>query len=481
MQPTFKQYLNAGYPALWVQTHEEARAISALKAEAGDEYNAFAWDLMSGTYDLQTGASMNNKDPVKAVQSIQALPENSIIFLKDFHKFFKSIEVVRTFKNALAICKSSCRHMIIVSPVVDIPIELEKDITVYEFSLPSVDDLHGLAEKIVSENGLEITVDHNTMEAAKGLTMEEAENAITLSIVRSGKIEREVLETEKLQTIKKIGLMEIHPPVDISQLGGLEGLKRYITARKEGIVNAENRNRAPKGILLVGLPGGGKSLSAKVIASILDLHLIRLDISSLKGSLVGESERKMRQATSIIDAVSPAVVWLDEIEKSLSGVQSSGRTDGGTTDGMFGHFLTWMSESQSTKYIVATCNNISTLLEASQGALIRRFDDVFFVDLPSLEERKQILAIMNKRYDVKCKCDIVAQMEGWTGAEIEKFVVASFYDGIDEAMRNIHPIYHQNRNQIDALREWAVSNARMANTGNEETRQTKPKAVRRVK
>jgi SpoVK/Ycf46/Vps4 family AAA+-type ATPase len=168
------------------------------------------------------------------------------------------------------------------------------------------------------------------------------------------------------------------------------------------------------------------------------------------------------------------------VEKALTGVQSSGKTDGGTTAGMFGHLLTWMQESTTPKYIVATCNDIEDLLSASQGAFLRRFDDLFFVDLPSREDRVKILKIMNKRYGTECKCDIVDQMDGWTGAEIEKFVVSSLYDGIEVAMANVHPIYQQNRAKIDAARDWAKDNARLAN-GRDSAVVEPKKAIRRVR
>jgi hypothetical protein len=475
----FKDHLSAGYPAIWVQTHEESRAIRSLSTMAAD-YHTFTWDIVNGLIEVATGKIINAKDPVRAINEVNNLPESSVIFMKDFHKFIKNLEVFRTFKNILWNLKSTDRHIVFVSPVVDIPVEVEKDITIYEFGLPTTDDIKSLAENIFKANGVDGEVDVNIVSAGKGLTLDEAENAITLSMVRRGGLSRQIIEHEKLQAVKKSGLMEIYPPVDESELGGLDVLKRYLHNRKRGFDSSVNVNASPKGIVLVGLPGGGKSLSAKVTASILGFPLIRLDISSLKGSLVGESEQKMRQATKVIDAISPCVVWIDEAEKALSGVQSSGKSDGGTTSGMFGHLLTWMQESESPKYIVATVNDIDDLLSTSQGAFIRRFDDVFFVDLPSRDDRIEILKIMNKRYGTDCKCDIVEKMDGWTGAEIEKFVVSSLYDGIDDAIGNVHPIYHQNRSKIESAREWAKTNARFAASVENDTTKEK-KAIRRVR
>jgi hypothetical protein len=475
----FKDYLSAGYPALWVQTHEESRAIRTL-SESAPEYHAFVWDLVDGLLECATGKVQAIRDPVKAIQSATSLPEASIIFMKDFHKFMKSIEVYRSFKNILWALQSTDRHIIFISPVIEIPTEVEKDITIYEFALPSVEDITALATKIVQENNLDFVVNASDMAAGKGLTESEVTNAITLSIVQSGGLNRSVIEHEKLQAVKKSGLMELYKPVEESELGGLDALKTYLHNRKRGFDPVNGISAFPKGILLVGLPGGGKTLSAKVTASILGMPLIRLDLANLKGSLVGESEQKMRQALKVIDAVAPCVVWLEELEKSLSGVQSSGKTDGGTTSSMFGLLLTWMQESTTPKYLVATCNDIEDLLSISQGALIRRFDDVFFVDLPSREDRVSILKIMNKRYGTECKCDIVDQMDGWTGAEIERFVVSSLYDGIEVAMANVHQIYQQNRAKIDAARDWAKDNARLAN-GKDSAAIEPKKAIRRVR
>jgi hypothetical protein len=315
----FKDYLSAGYPALWVQTHEEGRAIRTL-SESAPEYHAFVWDLVDGLLECETGKVQAIRDPVKAIQCVTGLPEQSIVFMKDFHKFMKSIEVYRSFKNILWALKSTDRHIIFISPVVEIPIEVESDITLYEFGLPGAEEMLNLATKIVSENGLDIEVDPHAISAGKGLTLDGAENAITLSIVQSGTLSRETIEHEKLQAIKKSGLMELYKPVVESELGGLEALKQYIHNRKRGFDPINGISAFPKGILLVGLPGGGKTLSAKVTASILGMPLIRLDISSLKGSLVGESEQKMRAATKLIDAVAPCVVWIKTFMSRINSV-----------------------------------------------------------------------------------------------------------------------------------------------------------------
>ena len=212
--------------------------------------------------------------------------------------------------------------------------------------------------------------------------------------------------------IRRTGLMEFWPPVPIDQVGGLNLFKHYLTNRMKAFEPGNEHLPKPKAILLVGIPGTGKSLSCKAAASILNWPLIRLDVSALKGSLVGESERKIRQATATIDAFGKAVVWLDEIDKGFSGVKSSGQTDGGTTSSMFGHFLTWMQETQSPVLVMATANNIKELPPEFMRA--GRFDAMFFVDIPTITERREIIHIMNTRYGSEIPEDFAENLQGWS-------------------------------------------------------------------
>ncbi len=219
--------------------------------------------------------------------------------------------------------------------------------------------------------------------------------------------------------------MEFWEPADITDVGGLESLKSYIQNRARAF-NPENGHLPkPKGILLVGIPGSGKSLSCKATASILGWPLIRLDIGGLKNSLVGESERRMRQATSVIDAFGEAVVWIDETEKAFAGSKSSGETDAGTTASMFGHFLCWMQETKTPVLIMATANDISKLPPEFMRA--GRFDAIFFVDLPSLAERKEIIGIMNRKSGTDISVEYGEKLNGFTGAEIEQLLLRTLY------------------------------------------------------
>ncbi|WP_036767973.1 AAA family ATPase [Persephonella sp. KM09-Lau-8] len=456
-----KNFYKAGYPVLLIQTHEEKRLEEKILLTFKNK-EILSWDMIKGLYSLNKNEEIENvKDIIEAILKTETLPDESIYIIKDLHFFFEDAAVVRAIKTASEEAKKKGITILIPSPTVKIPIELEKDITVLEMPLPTETEIEKLAKMIVKENNLKIQVKKENIMTAKGLTINEAENAIALSIIMKHNIDKHILEEQKLQAVKKSGLLEIYKPVNPDEIGGLENLKTYIKNRKKGF---ENLNLpTPKGILLTGIPGTGKSLSAKATASILGFPLVKLDISGLKSSLVGESEAKLREALKLIDAIAPVVVWIDEIEKALGGVLSSNRTDGGTTASMFGYLLTWMQESETPKYIVATSNDIEELLQISHGALIRRFDDVFFVDIPDLQERKEIIKIMNRKYNAQIPEEMAEKMENWTGAEIEKFVISSLYDGIDEALKSIKPIYLQNKEKIEKLKKWAKDNARIAN------------------
>lgn len=457
----FRDYIKAGYPVLWTQTHEENRVIDDFAAQM-PQYQAFSWDIVNGLQNIRKGVSVRMDDPVAPLTKIQEMDSGVLLFLKDYHEFVRSPEVKRTIRNLVDHLKATSKHLIIVSPVVKVPVELEKEVTVVPFALPTFSELKRVAENLVESNGLKCGILDEAIYASKGLTLPEAENAYSLSLVKTGELDKGVVEKVKLNAVRQSGKMEIYEPVAENELGGLDALKEYVRRRKDAFRDTAN---PPKGIIMVGLPGAGKSLAAKVIASMLDVPLLRLDVGALKGSLVGESEANMRDALAMIDAVSPCVVWLDEIEKGLGGVQSSNRTDGGTTSNMFGSLLTWMSESKAPKYIVATCNDIKDLLSISQGALIRagRFDDVFFVDLPNDTERTVIFEIMNRRYGTNFAPEEYAQItDGWTGAEIEKFVSASRFDGDQDAFDSIRPIFLSNEENLKTARSWASANARPA-------------------
>ena len=470
--------LRAGYPALLVLTHEIDRAEKVLPI---DGWEFYAWDCIRGICNLPNHTVTEDiRDPVTAVTWLDDT-KDTVLIAHNLHLFLDIPEVVQAIQNGVARWKSLGSCLVMVAPSVNLRPELEKLFHVIDLPLPTQDQLFSMQQELANgvtataEDGETISIDPTQVSAraAKGLTEFEAETAFALSLTRSGKFDPKVITEVKAQMLRKSGLMEVWEPTEIQDVGGLENLKAYITNRARAFQPGNDHLPKPKGILLIGIPGTGKSLSCKATASILGWPLIRLDIGALKNSLVGESERRMRQATQVIDGFGEAVVWIDEVEKAFAGIQSSGQTDAGTSASMFGHFLTWMQETHSPIMVMATANNISQLPPEFLRA--GRFDAIFFVDLPTKTERQEIVRIMNRRYGATIGCDetIISDFGGFTGAEIEQVAKDTLFDGFDSAMANLVPLSKVMSDEINSLRKWAATRARMANTPEEFTQESR--------
>ena len=322
------------------------------------------------------------------------------------------------------------------------------------------------------------------MESALGLTVMEARLAFAKAIIQNRKLTEEeipMIIAEKEQIIKKSGLLEyFHPKEYLTSVGGLDNLKEWI--HKRGQAYSDDARafglNIPRGVLLLGIPGCGKSLTAKAIANEWKFPLLRFDLGKVFGGIVGESERNIRYALDVAKTISPCVLWIDEIEKGLSGSQSSGRTDGGTSARVFGTFLTWMQEKKEPVFVVATANDISSL----PPELLRkgRFDEIFFVDLPSAKERENIFNIhlSNKKRDAKKlglnMAELVKKTEGFSGAEIEEVVNEALFnayaagqsdlqqENLLECISATSPLSRTMAETIANLRKWAEQRARMA-------------------
>lgn len=464
-------YLKAGYPGLYIETIEPLRAIATIEATG---WQSYCWDCMRGIVERPSGRIVEDVlDPLGAVKWL-GTKNDTVLFVQNFHHFITSVEIIQEIQNQIAVWKASGCCLAMIGPSVAIPQEVAGFFTVLHFRLPSREELCRIQRELGESVGIEAAAD--AVEAALGLTEFESETAFALSLVQKKRFCKEVITEQKMQMIRRTGLMEFWPPVPVDQVGGLDHFKQYLANRKKAFEPGNEHLPKPKALLLVGIPGTGKSLSCKAAASILGWPLIRLDISALKGSLVGESERRIRQATATIDAFGKAVVWLDEIEKGFAGVKSSGKTDGGTTSAMFGHFLTWLQETTSPVLVMATANNIQELPPEFLRA--GRFDALFFVDVPTLRERQQIIQIMNDRIKAQIPESYAEQLNGWTGAEIEQLAKDSLFDGLQEAMDNIVPLSRTMKEEINALQQWSATRARRANA-TEESSSNKP--VRRIK
>jgi hypothetical protein len=454
-------YLKAGFPALCVLTAEPHRAEEVLPC---DGWQFFIWDCLRGIREAVTFKPVDEiKDPVEALNWLNGY-QDTVLIGHNLHLFLDSPEVIQAIQNGIARWKATGCALIMVSPVIQLKPEVEKFFHLVDLPLPNDNELFTLQNDLGKPHN--IKPNKKAARAAKGLTEFESETAFALSLIQKGYFSTRVISEIKGQMIRKSGLMEFWEPADINDVGGLNNFKAFIENRSKAF-NPDNTTLPQiKGILLVGIPGTGKSLASKATASILKWPLIRLDIGSLKNALVGESERRMREATRLIDAFGKAVVWIDEIEKAFAGTKSSGAdTDAGTTAGMFGHFLTWMQETQSNVLVMATANNISQL--PPEFIRAGRFDATFFVDLPTLTERQEIIRIMNRKWGSDISLSYAERLHGYTGAEIEQLAKDSLFDGLDQAFEALVPLSRTMREEIEALRQWAKTRSRLANTPEE--------------
>jgi SpoVK/Ycf46/Vps4 family AAA+-type ATPase len=400
--------------------------------------------------------------------------------------------VVRALLDAAMAFKSGAvpHTLILVAPALTLPIDLEKVVTVVDLPLPDATEIATVLDEIVAANAQYITVQlsqeerQRLIQAALGLTRWEAENAFARAIAADGVLDASdiaLVQDEKRQTIRKSGLLEYIPSTSgIADIGGLENLKRWLAKRNNAWLAdaAEWAVPAPKGILITGIPGCGKSLTAKCVSTLWGLPLLRLDIGKVFSGLVGSSEQNMRGALKLAEAVSPSILWIDEIEK---GFGSSGGGDSGTSSRVFGTFLTWMQEKSSAVFVIATANKIDAL--PAEFLRKGRFDEIFFVDLPTAAERRPIWELhLSKRLQPGSRAagavkvddqlfdDLVGISEGFSGAEIEQGVISACFDAFAEqrallaedlrrAVTNTVPLSVTQAEQITQIRRWADTRA----------------------
>jgi len=362
-----QDYLKAGYPALCCLTQEPHRAEALLPCEG---WRFLSWNCIEGIKDFSTQKIVDEtRDPVGAVNYLGGF-QDTVLITHNLHLFLEMPEVIQSIQNGIPRWKATGCALVMVSPVIQMRPEVEKFFHVVDLPLPDDEELFTL--QLDMGKTLNVKPNRKAARAAKGLTEFEAETAYALSLTRKGYFSTRVISEAKGQMIRKSGLMEFWEPASIQDVGGLGNLKKYIETRAKALSPDNPHLPQLKGILLVGIPGTGKSLASKATASILNYPLIRLDIGSLKNSLVGQSELRMRQATKLIDAFGKATIWLDEVEKMFAGTRSSGETDAGTTASMFATFLTWMAETKSSVLVMATANTISQLPPEFMRAQIRR-------------------------------------------------------------------------------------------------------------
>lgn len=438
LKKKMSRYLDAGFPILYINSFEEEKVDALISSLKGGR-EVVEWNGARGLVDFETKAPLSLggglADVLELFLSREEL-EGKILVLRDIHKNLESPEVTARLKNiAGLIGQGADAAVILVSQVVVIPPELEKYITILEMDYLSIPEIHSLVEDFVRENGFPPVKGRLAEEfavALKGLSEFEIRNILALAYAREGELSRRDLELifeQKQQTIKKAGILEmVHSKESLEDIGGLDSLKGWLKRKAKVFHHIEEAEEfgvdKPKGVLVAGLPGCGKSLSAKAIARLFEVPLLRLDMGRLMGKYVGESEANMRKAVSLAEAISPCVLWIDELEKAFAGIGSQG---GGAevTTRLFGYFLTWLQEKESLTFVVATANDVTKL----PPELMRkgRFDEIFYIGLPKPEERRRIfeIHIRKRRPGDEGKLDmerLARETEGFSGADIEGVV-----------------------------------------------------------
>src|SRR5918998_678655 len=443
-----EELVRAAFSGIWVQSHEHDDAVREIARFA----RHLRWTLMS--WDIDRGMSLEVRgddeqvvptanDPLSAIKSLSAMGADeddvTILVLRNFHRFTGSAEIVQALDSAIALGKVNRTFVVILSPVVQVPIELERQFVVVEHDLPSRDQLEQIAKEIALEPGELPDGDELglVLDAASGLTRMEAENAFSLSLVRHGRLAPESLWELKTGALKKSGLLTLHRGGEhFDDLGGLDALKGFTRRALEGSRRGAVRAR---GVLLLGVPGVGKSAFAKALGNETGRPTLVLDVGALMGSLVGQTEERTRQALRIADAMSPCVLFIDEIEKALSGVQSSGQTDSGVSARLFGTMLGWLNDHESDVFVVATSNDVSKLPPEFSRA--ERWDGTFFIDLPGQREKDTIWRMYTIKFGLAPDQPRPNDRD-WTGAEIRSCCrLAALLDvPLVEAALNIVPV-----------------------------------------
>ena len=488
--------IRARYPLIWIQTVEETRAREIVeKVARGRNKRVVEWTSTGGL--VSTGTSLQSRqrdsatrDPLVALENVIQLVEPALFVFYDLHPYLGKANptVVRKLKDIALQLKNSAKTLLLVSPVLDIPLELEKEITVLPLPLPGYDEMHELLARIQSElaGNASLKVDLSSQErdrllsAVRGLSLSEAENVFARLLVKHGRLSGDLVgevAAEKQQFIRRSGLLDyIEPSGGLDQIGGMQSFKVWLNQRSLGFT-PEARTFGlppPRGVLLLGIQGCGKSLSAKAVATQWQLPLLRFDLGRVFGSFIGSSEENIRRAIQVAEAVAPAVLWVDEIDKAFAGLHNGGG-DSGTGARVLGSFLTWLGEKTAPVFVVATANDISQL----PAELLRkgRFDEIFFVDLPTLEERVEILKVHIERRGRQAELfdlvELASRTPDFSGAELEEAIVSGMFEAFSQgtevqsehlvsaALRTV-PLSKTMAESVARLRAWASGRARSA-------------------
>ena len=473
--------LKARYPVIFINTIEEDRVEYVIRKHIKTNLNRsiYSWDFVDGYTNNPNNEGFAKRNPLQALELIERLTAETpaIFLLKDFNRFLTDVSISRKLKNISRILKLQPKTIIIIGSELNIPKELYDLITILQFQLPVESEINYELKRLIES--LNIEIDQQILEsltrACQGLSLERIRRVLSKIIATYKTIDEnsiKLLLNEKKQIISQTEILE-YWSVDetISQIGGVDNLKNWLKKRKTSFgLQASNYGLpTPRGLLLVGIQGTGKSLTAKTIGNEWQLPLLKLDVGKLFGGIVGESESRLRQMIEVAETISPCILWIDEIDKAFSNNSNTG--DSGTSNRVLATFISWLSEKTKPVFVVATANNVELLpLEIIRKG---RFDEIFFLDLPQKQEREQIFKIHIKefrpnRWESFDHSKLAQLSEAFSGAEIRQSIIEAMYHAFYEkrefttediclALTQLIPLSQLENSQTLKLKNWAVS------------------------
>ena len=475
--------IDSQYPIICIETHEEARAediVARICQNMGLPF--FHWSATQGlTRQGEAQAVYKSNTAMEALNFIDSSSLDAVYLLKDLHRHFETPIMVRKLRDICHGFRQKRKSLILTAPSFDIPPELAKEVVFFELALPPVAELKKLVVQVVRSVSkrrkvaieMDATTQRKLVQSLLGLTLSEAERVLTRAMVHDGKLAADDLPRilgAKKEKVSQSGLIDFFPHNEsFGDIGGQKNLKKWLGLRKDAF-SEEAKSFGidpPRGVLLLGIQGCGKSLMAKAIARAWELPLLRLDTGALYSKFIGETESNVREAIRLAESLAPVVLWIDEIEKAFTAPNGSD-ADGGVSARLLGTFLSWLQEKKAPVFVVATANNISLL----PPELLRkgRFDEIFFVDLPKPQERAEIFRLhLQQRKRDPASFDLpalAAAAEGFSGAEIEQGIVSALYaafsdrrdlttDDILQELKTTRPLSLTMKEQIDQMRCWA--------------------------
>ena len=473
--------LKARYPIIYINTIEEDRVEYIIRKYIKTSLNRsiYSWDFIDGYTNNPNNEGFAKRNPVQALELVERLTAQTpaLFLLKDFNRFLTDVSISRKLKNISRILKLQPKTIIIIGSELNIPKELSDLITILQFQLPIESEINYELKRLIES--LNIKIDQQVLEsltrACQGLSLERIRRVLSKIIATYKTIDEnsiKLLLNEKKQIIRQTEILEYWSANEtISKIGGVDNLKNWLKKRKTSFgIQASNYGLpTPRGLLLVGIQGTGKSLTAKAIATEWQLPLLKLDVGKLFGGIVGESESRLRQMIEVAEAISPCILWIDEIDKAFSSNSSTG--DSGTSNRVLATFISWLSEKTKPVFVVATANNVDVLpLEVIRKG---RFDEIFFLDLPKKQEREQIFKIHIQEFRPNSwdlfEYEKLAQLsESFSGAEIKQSIIEAMYHAFYEqrefttediclALNELIPLAQLESSQTVRLQNWASS------------------------